>query len=178
MAEPLKSMYNKQFLLQFSEKIHTVYSTFHTEAFITEVMDDSWDALELKSRIRRISEILGVYLPTPYEDALAVLFQIDESCTGFPYLFFPDFVEVYGQAEEHWSLSMKALERFTQRSSAEFAVRVFLLREPERMMRQMLVWANHPNEHVRRLASEGSRPRLPWGQSLPMFKLDPAPVLP
>lgn len=72
---------------------------------------------------------------------------------------------------------MKALERFTSRSSAEFAVRPFLLREPERMMQQMTTWAGHQSEHVRRLASEGCRPRLPWGQALPVFKRDPAPVL-
>jgi 3-methyladenine DNA glycosylase AlkC len=177
MAETLKSMYNKQFLLQFSEKIRTVNSSFDTERFIATVMDDTWDGLELKSRMRQISRTLGAYLPARYEEALATLFKIDETCIGFPYLFFPDFVEVYGQAEELWSLSMVALERFTQRSSAEFAVRSFLLRDPERMMRQMTIWSSHPNEHVRRLASEGSRPRLPWGQSLPMFKLNPAPVL-
>jgi hypothetical protein len=62
---------------------------------------------------------------------------IDEDCVGLPYLFFPDFVAVYGQAEKHWELSMKALERFTIKSSAEFAVRPFLLRDPERMMLQM-----------------------------------------
>lgn len=177
MAE-LKAMYNEEFLRGFGGKVHAAYAAFDTEKFILNVMDDTWDGLELKARMRRISETLGAFLPASYEAALDVLFAIDEECTGFPYLFFPDFVEVFGQGEEHWELSMKALERFTPKSSAEFAVRPFLLRDPERMMRQMEIWAQHPGEHVRRLASEGSRPRLPWGQSLPMFKKDPAPVMP
>lgn len=178
MAEPLKHMYNEGFLRGFGEKIHAVYNDFDIEGFTTTAIDDNWEALELKARMRRITITLGRYLPQSVEKALDVLFAIDETCVGFPYLIFPDFVEVYGHEEEHWEISMKALERFTQRSSAEFAVRPFLLRDPERMMLQMLAWAKHPDEHVRRLASEGCRPRLPWGQALPMFKRDPSPILP
>jgi 3-methyladenine DNA glycosylase AlkC len=177
MAEPLKAMYNEQFLRGFGQRIHSVYNAFDTERFVAAAMKEPWDELELKARMRQITETLGALLPDRYEDALDILFAIDEECIGFPYLFFPDFIEVYGQADEHWALSMKGLERFTGRSSAEFAVRPFLLREPERMMRQMEVWAKHPDEHVRRLASEGCRPRLPWGQALPVFKKDPVPVL-
>ena len=178
MAEPLKAIYNKEFLYQFGRKIREAYSAFDIEGFVAAVLGNDWDILELKARIRRICLSLGKYLPQKYEEALNVLFKIDEECIGFPYLFFPDFVEVYGQNQEHWELSMKALERFTQRSSAEFAVRPFLIRDPERMMRQMNAWVKHPNEHVRRLASEGCRPSLPWGQALPQFKEDPAPILP
>lgn len=178
MAEPLKSIYNLEFLRGFGALVHDVYRAFDTEGFIAAIMDDTWEGLKLKERTRRISQKLGAYLPERYEEALNVLFKIDEVCVGFPYLFFPDFVEVYGQAEEHWELSMEALERFTIRSSAEFAVRSFILRHPERMMRQMMTWSKHKDEHVRRLASEGCRPRLPWGQALPIFKRDPAPLLP
>jgi len=177
MADLLKDIYHESFLRQFGEKVQFVYSNFDIKAFINTVMDETWNDLPLKARMRRISESLGRFLPEDYKAALKVLFAIDETCTGFPYLFFPDFVAVYGQAEEHWELSMKALERFTQKSSSEFAVRPFILREPERMMRQMMIWAEHPNEHVRRFASEGCRPRLPWGEALPMFKKNPAPVL-
>ncbi|PNQ87672.1 hypothetical protein [Paenibacillus polymyxa] len=177
MAEPLKNMYTEEFFRLFGDKVQATYSLFDIDGFIHQVMDKKWGELELKERIRRISLTLGAFLPSSYEEALSILFAIDEYCSGFPYLFFPDFVEVYGQGEEHWDLSMNALERFTSKSSAEFAVRPFLLREPERMMRQMMTWAGHPSEHVRRLASEGCRPRLPWGQALPVFKRDPAPVL-
>ncbi|MWV42895.1 hypothetical protein GRF59_04575 [Paenibacillus sp. HJL G12] len=178
MAEALKSIYHEKFLRGFGEQVKSVYNPFDIEGFTNKIMDDSWEELALKARTRRISETLGEFLPASYEEALAVLFQIDEKCVGFPYLFFPDFVEVYGQAEEDWNLSMTALERFTQRSSAEFAVRSFIIRDTDRMMQQMLDWSKHSNEHVRRLASEGCRPRLPWGQALTMFKRDPGLVLP
>lgn len=177
MGAPLKDIYNESFLRSFSKKIHTVYNQFNIEGFISTTMDETWEELELKARMRRISLSLGTYLPKDYKEAINILFNIDEECTGFPYLFFPDFVEVYGQADEHLELSIKALERFTMRSSSEFAVRPFILKNPEVMMVQMEAWAKHPNEHVRRLASEGSRPRLPWGMVLPVFKKDPTPVL-
>lgn len=178
MAEPLKAMYNEDFLRRFGERVQLEHKAFDIEGFVATTMSDPWNELELKARMRRITESLGTHLGLRYEEALDVLFAIEEDCVGFPYLFFPDFVEVFGQSTEHWELSMKALERFTSKSSAEFAVRPFLLREPVRMMRQMEIWSTHPSEHVRRLASEGCRPRLPWGQALPMFKLDPSPVLP
>ncbi|SHH78435.1 3-methyladenine DNA glycosylase AlkC [Clostridium intestinale DSM 6191] len=177
MPTPLKYMYDETFLSNFAKKIHSVYDKFNIDSFIHTVMDNFWESLELKERIRKITLALGEHLPTEYEKALDILFSIDESCVGFPYLFFPDFVEVYGQADEHWSLSMKALERFTIKSSSEFAVRPFILKKPETMILQMKSWATSSNEHVRRLASEGLRPRLPWGMSLPIFKTDPIPVL-
>ncbi|MDR3589934.1 MAG: DNA alkylation repair protein [Negativicutes bacterium] len=177
MPELLKNIYNSEFLHRFSEKVQAAYPAFDKEDFMAAVLDHLWDELALMARMRWITEMLGKYLPKRYEDALAVLFAIDEDCVGFPYLFFPDFVATCGRAEEHWALSMTALERFTVRSSSEFAVRPFLLQDPLRMIEQMEEWARHPNEHVRRLASEGCRPRLPWGQSLPVFKRDPAPVL-
>lgn len=177
MAEALKDIYNKEFLKSFANKVKSVYSIFNCDEFIGAVIGDGWDELKLKERIRKISETLGRYLPDRYEEALQILFSIDELCVGFPYLFFPDFVVVYGKAKEHWDLSMKAIERFTMRSSSEFAVRPFIINNPEVMMNQMLKWAKSDNEHVRRLASEGCRPRLPWGEALTVFKKNPKLVI-
>ncbi len=177
MAELLKDIYSKDFLLNFSRMVQSTYKAFDTTAFVTAVMNETWDALPLKARTRRISENLGNFLPNRYESALDILYAIANSCVGFPYLFFPDFVAVYGKAENHWELSLKALEIFTQKSSSEFAIRSFILADPERVMRRMTTWAKHSNEHVRRLSSEGCRPRLPWGEALPIFKKNPAPVL-
>ena len=177
MAEPLKNMYNKEFLRQFAQKVHGGYKFFDIEGFISTAMDDTWDELKLMDRMRKITKTLGAYLPASYAEALEVLFAIDETCVGFPYLFFPNFVAVYGQSDENWDLSMEALKRFTIRSSSEFAVRPFIKRDPQRMICKMLEWSNSSNEHVRRLSSEGCRPRLPWGEALTMFKSEPGPVL-
>lgn len=177
MAEPLKNMYNEHFLRQFGGIIQAAYSHFSIEAFVGNVLVDEWEGLALKERIRKITTSLGMCLPKKYAEAIHILLVVNESCSGFPYLILPDFVEVYGQDDEDWELSMAALEKFTAHSSAEFAVRPFIIRDPDRMMKQMLQWSKSSNEHVRRLSSEGCRPRLPWGQALVMFKKDAAPVL-
>ena len=124
MAEPLKAMYNLSFIRKFGELVQSEWVDFDRARFTMLVMDEGWDQLELKGRIRRITHSLGETLPADYKEALDILYTIDERCVGFPYLFFPDFVEVYGQMD--WELSMKALERFTARSSAEFAIRPFI----------------------------------------------------
>jgi 3-methyladenine DNA glycosylase AlkC len=177
MAEPLKNIYSRKFLQGLGAKIEAVYPAFDTAGFIRRVMDREWSALALKARMRKITEALGDCLPASYEDALKVLLSIAEDCTGFPYLIFPDFVARYGLDTQCRKLSLRALEIFTRQSSAEFAIRPFIKDDPAGVMKQMLVWAKHTNEHVRRLASEGCRPRLPWGENLSLFKKDPAPVL-
>ncbi|GFZ29499.1 hypothetical protein CSC2_00250 [Clostridium zeae] len=177
MAELLKDVYNESFLRNFGEKVKRSYLDFNIEIFVSKVLKEDWEELALKQRMRRITESLGECMPRSYEVALKIMFSIDEECVGFPYLFFPDFVEVFGQDEQNLELSIKALERFTIRSSSEFAVRHFLIKYPERMLSEMKQWAKSDNEHIRRLASEGCRPRLPWGIALSMFKKDPTPVL-
>ncbi|WP_018751286.1 DNA alkylation repair protein [Paenibacillus sanguinis] len=178
MAETLKSIYSEAFLRGFGEKIHIVYPRFDAAQFVADTMDDTWEERELKARIRQITLTLGQQLPPGFGDAIKILYAVAQDCTGFPYLFFPDFVEVFGSNEADWPLAMQALEDFTSKSSAEFAVRSFILRDPKRMMLQMEEWSRHSDEHVRRLASEGCRPRLPWGQALGPFKQDPTPILP
>jgi 3-methyladenine DNA glycosylase AlkC len=96
--------------------------------------------------------------------------------SSFPYIFFPDFIEQFGLQDIRTSLH--AMEQITQFVSCEFAIRPFLLNDRELVMKQMLTWSRHPSEHVRRFASEGCRPRLPWAVAIPQFKKDPSPILP
>lgn len=177
MSDALKDIYTPEFIYDFTEKVHSVYKDFNTDDFAATVMGQSWEELSLRARMLRIAEVLGKYLPVSYEHALKVLYSLEDCCTGFPYLFFPDFVAIYGQEKAFWELSMEALMRFTKLSSSEFAIRPFLMKNPDYFMEYMLRWSKDSNEHVRRLSSEGCRPRLPWGISLPMFKKDPVPVL-
>lgn len=173
--------YNYHSLKGMALNFKAVESTFPVDDFITDVMDETWADLGLKARMRQITLTLGKYLPKDYREALRM---IDKVLTKYPtdfcdlsLLSFPDFVEVYGQAEKDWELSVAALARYTPFSTSEFAVRPFIINHEERMMAQMSKWAEHDNEHVRRLASEGCRPCLPWGQALTSFKDDPEPVL-
>ncbi len=177
MAELLKDLYNREFLHNFSRLIRTAWSKFNSEAFIAAIMDSEWPNLTLKERMRKISIEIGKHLPSDYEKAIAILFKIDSQCNGFTYLVLPDFVAVHGLEEKDFELSMEALGRFTSGSSSEFAIRPFILKYTEKTMQRMEKWAESNNEHQRRLASEGARPRLPWGESLPIFKKNPSPVL-
>ncbi|WP_062049425.1 DNA alkylation repair protein [Bacillus sp. JCM 19034] len=176
MAEPLKNMYNEAFFTEFSNKVKNVYPSFPTNQFINLIFDSSWDRKELKERIRHISTCLAQTLPPMYRESLAILKQLSPHCKGFEYLFFPDFVEAYGLNER--TESLQALKQFTSSSSAEFAIRPFIDADKEATMTVLLQWASDENEHVRRLASEGCRPRLPWARPLKQFKKDPTLILP
>lgn len=178
MAELLKNMLNPTSIRDLALVVKSEYPSFKVEAFLSSTMDETWDGLELKARGRKISVTLGKYLPKDYKKAISIIDKVIPKCEGFMPMVFPDFVEVYGQDEKDWNISVKALERYTKYGSSEFAVRPFIMKDSERMMEQMYAWTKHENEHVRRLASEGCRPALPWGQALKEFKKDPTPVLP
>ena len=178
MPEPLKNMLNPKSLREFAENIHSVYNPFPVDEFIASTIDEKWESLELLARGHQIAANLRKYLPTDYQEAINICSQAIPSTDGWYCLIFPDFVEMYGQDAENWDTSVAALELFTQYGSSEFAVRPFIIKNEERMMTQMYAWSKHKNEHVRRLASEGCRPALPWAQALPKYKKDPSPVLP
>jgi len=181
MADLIKDIYSKDYLIKLATDIQTVYSKFKVEDFVSSVMDETWGNLELKGRMRQITLNLGKFLPTNYAKAIDIINKVIVThgswLEGFC-LYFPDFVEVFGQDESNWTLSIAALECYTQYASAEFAVRPFIINHEERMMAQMYTWSKSDNHHVRRLSSEGCRPALPWAQALPKFKKDPTPILP
>lgn len=179
MPEALKNMfYTRAFFDDLAAAASAVYPAFDAPAFLAQIFDDEWEQRALKERMRHTTVTLRRFLPPDYRAALAVLRQMVPRLEsyGFEKMFLSDFVEVYGL--DDWEASLPALEYFTQAMSAEFAVRPFILKDPARMMAQMLRWAGHESAHVRRLASEGCRPRLPWAVALPALKRDPAPILP
>jgi 3-methyladenine DNA glycosylase AlkC len=180
MAEnfALKDMFSRESVGEMASAVAEVHSSFPAESFINDVFDQSWEDLALKQRIRRIAICLGDTLPGDYPSALKILkaaLPLLED-QGFEKMIFPDFVEVYGLDE--WDISIPALEFFTQHMSAEFAIRPFIARYPEKTINQLLTWTDHPHPGVRRLASEGCRPRLPWGMRLHDLIRDPSPILP
>lgn len=174
MAEPLKNLYNIELIKELSDELKKVHGEFDTVGFQKTVFCESWEDKELKERMRYIALTLAEFLPRDYEQAIAILMPVSEAFEGFEYMFFPDFVELYGL--DNFGLSMEALARFTEYSSSEFAIRPFIKKYPSETMAQMESWAESDNEHLRRLASEGSRPRLPWAMALPEFKKDPTPL--
>lgn len=181
MGSPLKNMFDRDTLYKFALRIKKAYSNFPTDKFIKDIFNDSWEHLELKARIRRIAITMGSCLPRKYQRALLILDAVADtyspSQNNLLLLCFPDFVEVFGLDEKDWDISVAALGRYTPLASSEFAVRPFIEKDPERMMKQMTAWAQDESADLRRLASEGCRPLLPWSRPLINFKEDPTPVL-
>ncbi|MED3957938.1 DNA alkylation repair protein [Priestia aryabhattai] len=177
MAEELrKSVFNEELITHLSDTFSREMSSFDQKAFHELVFQQDWEDLALKERMRRITFSMHEVLPDDYEEALHILYKAAPTVGGLQGTVFPDYVELYGLND--WEASIKALAFFTPFSTSEFAVRPFLIQDQKRMLQQMIEWAGDENHHIRRLASEGSRPRLPWGQSVPALKQDPKQTLP
>jgi 3-methyladenine DNA glycosylase AlkC/predicted GIY-YIG superfamily endonuclease len=176
MVEPLKNLYGPEFIERLATYLKKASSSFKKASFIKIVLDEEWEDRELKQRMRHLSKSMGKFLSSDYSKALEIILDVAPFYDDFTGLIFPDFVEVFGQND--WKKSIKALEELTQYSSSELAIRPFLISDQERGMKQMLKWSKHKNYHIRRLASEGCRPRLPWAMALPKLKEDPCSILP
>jgi len=177
MAERLKDIFfTETSLNNFGDTIKQYYPEFNKEKFLNLVFNDEWLSKELKERMRHTTLCLHETLPKNYKKALNILKKIAPFIKGFEVIVLPDYVEVYGM--DDWDMSLPALGYFTQFASSEFAIRPFLDKDPEKAMAWMSKWAEDKNDKVRRFASEGCRPRLPWAMALPKFKKDPTIILP
>lgn len=179
----LKHIYNDRFFHKFLGSMVKVVPNFDMSRFMETIYDYEWEQRELKQRMRHISLTLNEYLPGNYSDKLEIILKSIPQLIhdGFKadnleFMFYPDYVEVFGLEEPE--ISIPAFEEITQYVSCEFAVRPFLIQYPDKMILQMKKWAAHSHASVRRLASEGCRPRLPWAMALPFLKQDPEPILP
>lgn len=175
MPELLKDRYSIEFIASIANNCKKHYAPFKKAAFKKSVLSNDWQQLELKERMRRISSILGDFLPEDYSESVAIILRVAENYSDLEHMCFPDYIEQFGL--DHFNISMKALEQLTEGFSSEFAIRPFIIRYPDKTMAKMKRWSQSHNEHVRRLASEGCRPRLPWAMALPVFKKDPGKVL-
>lgn len=179
--QPLKDQFfSKAYITTLAADVKAAAPDFDATAFTKSVLDRNWKKRELKDRMHHVADCLHAALARDYKSCIALLTpivqrRIKEKTNSFGDMIFPDFVERYGLGD--FKTSVRALEIFTAACSSEFAVRPFIVRYPHEMMGQMLQWSKHKSEHVRRLASEGCRPRLPWAMALPEFKKNPRPVL-
>ncbi|OFE12589.1 DNA alkylation repair protein [Pseudohongiella acticola] len=192
MAEPLKNQYGPEIAHRIADMISATYPSFRRQIFLDYVLTD-YDSLELMPRGWHMADGLFHALPDNYAEAIDILLaslptakpavsetsptQDREGGSLAPFLFMPHtfFVARYGLAD--FETSMRAQYELTQRFTAEFSIRPFLQQQPEATLKRLQNWVNDPSEHVRRLVSEGTRPRLPWASRLPAFQRDPAPVL-
>lgn len=151
---------------------------FDRAAFL-RAASDGLDALSIMERVRHIADALHPALPGDYAARLDVLRAMAPRLThGFQAIAITEYVARHGSQD--FDASMDALADLTRFGSAEFAIRPFLAADTGRALAAMTRWAGSDDEHVRRLASEGARPRLPWAARVPALKADPtlaAPIL-
>jgi len=176
MAGEMKAVISCEFITQLAAEIKMHLPEFPSEDYTQSVCGESWKSLELKERLRKGAAILGQLFPCDYAESIEVLKLVAPSYNGLQSLLFPEYVEQFGLG--NWDISMDALAFFTPLGSAEFAVRPFIRLDQERMTRQLLLWSESDDMHLRRLASEGCRPRLPWASPLRRFIKNPDPIIP
>lgn len=176
-------LFNPAKVARLGREIHAAWDGFDPPRFEARVCA-RLPELELKARIAWIAEVLDEMLPQDFDHAARVIEAalpppLDPALSDGD---FGDFIYApYGEVgvrrglETHRDRLLDLLEAVTQRFSMEYAIRPVLNRWPEAGFVRLDLWARHPNYHVRRLASEGSRPKLPWGIGL---KGDPLRGLP
>ena len=185
MAEPLKTFFSPALVRRLAAEIALVEPGFPSRAFIKQATA-SLDELELLDRGKQIAVALGEHLPPSYPDAIEVLLRslgpehaTDELVGGgmAPFFYLPHVLFVAERGLDHFELSMRAQYELTKRFSAEFSIRPYIARDPERTFAVLREWARDENAHVRRLVSEGTRLRLPWASRVEWLDRNPNRVL-
>lgn len=198
IMEPFKNLLNADVVSQTGHHLQRVSRRFDLATF-KKLAIQGLDALEFKDRAVHIYKALHASLPEDFNEAAGILqaslkpvapplahhdpdkelgaLKTDDSgVAGWVLWSYGEYVARHGQQHPHRALA--ALHAFTQRFTAEFAIRPFIVAHPELVFATLHEWARDPSAHVRRLASEGSRPRLPWGLRLQDLVRDPSPCLP
>ena len=189
MAEPFKNLLSKNIIEGMAKHFKCQWSNFDDKGFITDTINDL-DSLELKARTERITDTMIKYFPTDFEKAGEIMLAslgsplnddisagtVDaKGIAGWAVTPLTHYVGLRGH--DHFDLSMTLFKEMTKRASSEFGIRFFLLESSERTLSVLKTWTVDNNQHVRRLVSEGSRPRLPWAMNLPNYIKDPSPVI-
>lgn len=181
--EPFKNLYNEDFYLTLSRHLKGCLPNVDEQEFMALMLCDNFDALELKERMSHTKAVMHQFMPADFPQAAKVLVELINSLIAeditegsVEYMFLPEYIETYGI--NHFQESIEVMEQVTQFTSGEFAVRAFLVKYGNQMLAQMILWSQHEHYLVRRLATEGSRPRLPWAIALPEYKKNPIELLP
>jgi 3-methyladenine DNA glycosylase AlkC len=183
MAEPLKRFFERGVVERIAAALAAVDPAFPARRFVDEATA-GLDALELLGRGRHIAAALRRALPDDFPRAVDCLVASlgpeaapTEGAGMAPFLYLPHVIYVAEHGLAHFEAAMHAQYELTKRFTAEFSIRAFLERYPEETLARLHTWVTDASPHVRRLVSEGTRPRLPWAPRLRAFQADPRPVL-
>ncbi len=188
---PLKNLLGQEAAECLANNILLVYKDFNAKSFCQLALDDL-DLLSIMQRSQQFAKVLHQHLPDNYQTAIDIILASltaplskteDNGLAVFFYLPHNSFVAMYGldpsfnQGKDPFEISMNAQYELTKRFSSEFSIRSFLIHEQQRTLTRLLEWTSDTDPHVRRLCSEGTRPRLPWAVKIPSFIDDPSPTL-
>ncbi len=191
MPEPFKNVFSPKSIAEMAGHLQRVWPGFDGDSFVSAASDGLAE-LELKERSQQIYRALAAVLPPDFtqagpllERSLASLDWEERAAAGdagppdgiTSWSVMPLTYYVSQEGQDHFELSLSLLQAMTQRFSAEFDIRFFLLARPHDTLAVLTDWTSHESHHVRRLVSEGTRPRLPWAMRLPRFVADPEPVI-
>ena len=189
---PLKHVLGSEAVDCLAHNILGVYPQFDERAFRRAALA-GLEPLGIMERGQHLARALRPCLPDKYEKAMEILLAsltpplTETEGLGLAVLFYHPhscFVSAYGLDPNHnggedpFEISMKAQYELTKRSTSEFSIRPFLIQQQDRTLSRLIDWTSDSDPHVRRLCSEGTRPRLPWAPRIPAFIANPSPVLP
>jgi 3-methyladenine DNA glycosylase AlkC len=191
VAEAFKNLIDAGTVHDAARHLRRAWPDFDAVRFEALALD-GLESLAFKARAQHLCSALEATLPQDFAraadiieaalappgvgDDLASLRSGPQGLAGWVVWPLGEFVVRRGGAEPRRAL--QALHALTQRHTAEWALRPFIEHHPELSFATLAVWASDPSAHVRRLVSEGSRPRLPWGLQLKALIRDPSPTLP
>ena len=192
MAEPFKNLIDAAAVQAIAHHLQRAWPAFDAPGFSALALQ-GLNALELKARVLQVARALVAHLPADVDRACGILEASlgppgmgDDlqglrtsaaGLAGWPVWPLTEAVALLAAASAP-ERGLLALQAMTQRLTAEFAIRPFFVQHPDTTFRTVGTWLAHPSAHVRRLVSEGSRPRLPWGLRLQALVADPSPTLP
>lgn len=189
MPEPFKNAFNPQMINLMGTHFQRVAPNFDKQHFV-EHATSGLEELELKQRASHIRRALEKTLPSDFTKACTVMINAlhpasdtdlsgttmdEDGIRGWAIMPMAEYVSEHGQGD--FETSLETLKELTKRFTAEFAIRTFFISNTPHTLAHVQIWARDENHHVRRLASEGSRPRLPWALRLPEFVADPTPIV-
>jgi len=177
-----KDWFDRDAAKALARQVASSHPDFDQQAFVRRATN-GLGQLEFHDRVRLFSSALAAELP-PVPDALDILVRslpaplatCEAITDGWLQWPIGHFIGKYGLND--YKRSMRAMQELTMRFSAEFPIRAFIAKYPQRAMKDLLKLTSHRNPHVRRWCSEGCRPRLPWGQHLQELIADPTPIWP
>ncbi|MDP1919889.1 MAG: DNA alkylation repair protein [Myxococcales bacterium] len=178
MAEPFKNLLNADCVKDIARDFTRVWPEFPSKKFIATA-STGLEALELKDRSRHIAKALGATLPQDVDRAMELAIAsltVTEGSSAFRFMPLSTWLHDVGPTAIEPALRLN--RELTKRFTAEFSIRSLITHARARTLKELKVWAKDENAHVRRLVSEGTRPRLPWAERLPELQADPSLALP